>query len=292
MSYKVHHLNCATLCMSGGRLLSGKGSLFQKALMPCHCLLIETDDGLVLIDTGFGYQDITSPTFPDTYLAKYFLGASLNIEECALTQIKKMGFSASDVRHIVLTHMDPDHAGGLIDFPQAKVHILAKELQAATQPITLWEKARYMQHMWKHGPDWQTHVVQGESWYGFESVQVLSDKLFDILLIPLFGHTRGHCGVAVSTKDGWILHCGDAYFHRSEINRESKTPSGLFWLQSLDDVSRAERLYNQSRLRELNKNYGDEIKLIASHDHDEFDCCKGVIHQLGKCEIKQPEICY
>ncbi len=29
-------------------------------------------------------------------------------------------------------------------------------------------------------------------------------------LVPLFGHTRGHCGVAVRTEQGWLFHAGDA----------------------------------------------------------------------------------
>jgi glyoxylase-like metal-dependent hydrolase (beta-lactamase superfamily II) len=29
-------------------------------------------------------------------------------------------------------------------------------------------------------------------------------------LVPLFGHTRGHCGVAVRTASGWLFHVGDA----------------------------------------------------------------------------------
>jgi len=292
MGYKVHHLNCATLCMTGGRLLTGKGSFFKRARMSCHCLLIETDEGLVLVDTGFAYKDICNPTFPDTYLAKYFLGATMDLDLCALSQIRALGYSADDVRHIVLTHLDPDHSGGLMDFPNATVHVLAKELRAATKPVTLWEKARYMQHMWAHEPNWKAHTIKGESWYGFESVQVLSSKLFDILLIPLFGHSRGHCGVAISTENGWILHCGDAYFHSSEITKDIATPRGLYWLQSLDDTSRAERIYNQERLSELKKQFGSEIQLISSHDHDEYDCCKGMVHNLAKSEKRILEVCY
>jgi hypothetical protein len=29
-------------------------------------------------------------------------------------------------------------------------------------------------------------------------------------LVPLFAHTRGHCGVAVQTEAGWLFHVGDA----------------------------------------------------------------------------------
>jgi len=42
-------------------------------------------------------------------------------------------------------------------------------------------------------------------------VRALPGARDDVLLIPLPGHSRGHCGVAVKTGEGWLLHCGDAY---------------------------------------------------------------------------------
>ena len=45
---KVHHLNCGTMHM-------------PTAPLVCHVLLVETDGGLVLVDTGFGLQDIADP---------------------------------------------------------------------------------------------------------------------------------------------------------------------------------------------------------------------------------------
>lgn len=290
MGYKVHHLNCGTFCMHGGRLMTGKGSLLRKAEMCCHCLLIETDQGLVLVDTGFAHKDITSPTFPQTQLLKHAMGAKFLPEECAAIQIKALGLSPHDVTHIILTHLDPDHAGGLMDFPNAQVHVQARELEAALNPVTLWEKTRYRQYLWRHKPNWRTYSPEGEKWHGFDAVRALSGDLYDILLVPLQGHTRGHCGVAVSTENGWLLHCGDAYFHSAEVSADSaaKTPVGLFLLQTFDDVSRAERIYNQNRLRQLKRQHGDDITLIASHDYGAFDLCKDMTRPLAKQPLLQP----
>ena len=285
MSLKLHHLNCGSLCMMGGRLLSGKGSVLQRADMSCHCLLVESNDGLVLIDTGFAFEDCSHPRFPDTFLVKHAVGAKMDPAESALTQIQALGFSAADVRHIIVTHLDPEHAGGLMDFPHARVHVWERELEAALHPMTLWEKTRYRQYLWSHKPRWQTHQMAGEKWFGFETVQVLSDQLYDILLVPLLGHSRGHCGVAVSTDQGWLLHCGDAYYTSAEVAPEGsgKVPAGLHLLQAFDDVCRADRLFNQQRLRTLNAEQNGYVKLICSHDHDEFGRCQGTVHTLGKC---------
>ena len=56
------------------------------------------------------------------------------VETTALAQLEGLGFSASDVRHIAITHLDLDHSGGLPDFPDADVHVLAPELEAALHP--------------------------------------------------------------------------------------------------------------------------------------------------------------
>ncbi len=59
-------------------------------------------------------QDVLSkPRRRLAYTWPAVLNTRLKEEDTALRQIEAMGFSASDVRHIVLTHMDFDHAGGL-----------------------------------------------------------------------------------------------------------------------------------------------------------------------------------
>ena len=40
-------------------------------------------------------------------------------------------------------------------------------------------------------------------------------------MTPLFGHSLGHSGVAIDTGNGSLLHCGDAYFHRGEVDRNA-----------------------------------------------------------------------
>jgi glyoxylase-like metal-dependent hydrolase (beta-lactamase superfamily II) len=37
-------------------------------------------------------------------------------------------------------------------------------------------------------------------------------------MVPLLGHTAGHCGITLQTDGGWMLHAGDAYFHRWELD--------------------------------------------------------------------------
>ncbi len=59
---KVHHLNCGSMCPLGRRLLSGEGGWLAPANMCCHCLLIEGRNGLILVDTGLGTADVSTPS--------------------------------------------------------------------------------------------------------------------------------------------------------------------------------------------------------------------------------------
>jgi hypothetical protein len=58
---RVYHLNASTMCPMGARFVNRSGGVFQRGRLVCHVLLVEANDGLVLVDTGFGMNDITNP---------------------------------------------------------------------------------------------------------------------------------------------------------------------------------------------------------------------------------------
>jgi glyoxylase-like metal-dependent hydrolase (beta-lactamase superfamily II) len=84
--------------------------------------------------------------------------------------------------------------------------------------------------------------------------------------VPLFGHTRGHTGVAVKDGDRWLLHCGDAFFHRGEIATPPHCPPVLKAFQNVNSADNAERRANSERLRELARTRAGEVELFCSHD--------------------------
>jgi glyoxylase-like metal-dependent hydrolase (beta-lactamase superfamily II) len=272
---RIHHLNCGTCCPAGGRLFDGTSDSPFGHLV-CHCLLIETDAGLVLVDTGFGTRDIAHPT---RRLSPFFLtlnNIQLRCEETALAQVRALGFDPADVRHIVVTHLDFDHAGGLEDFPNAAVHVTAREREVADERAggAFVGTRRYRPQQWDDMQDWRLYPFGGgERWFGFDAVRDLQGLPPEILLVPLAGHTWGHAGVAVREDSGrWLLHAADAYFYRGEIGSERYScPPGLRGYQRMMEVDRAARLQNQQRIRRLSLDHGDEVRIFCAHDAVEFE---------------------
>jgi glyoxylase-like metal-dependent hydrolase (beta-lactamase superfamily II) len=171
------------------------------------CLVAETNQGLLLVDTGLGLHDYARPTRMMRGFM-HVLRAERDPDLAIVRQVARMGYKPEDVRNIVLTHLHLDHAGGLPDFPQAQVHVYRREYEALGHPRKLLEIA-YNKPDFEYGPRWKIHEMRGEKWYDFEAVRLPGIEP-EVWLVPLHGHTSGHCGVALQTGKGWIFHCGDA----------------------------------------------------------------------------------
>jgi glyoxylase-like metal-dependent hydrolase (beta-lactamase superfamily II) len=260
------------MCPRGQALINGGGSLFERARLVSHCLLIETDvHGLVLVDTGIGVEDVR-----DTRRLGPLFGRAMAVDATqtrmpALAQVEALGFHREDVRHLVLTHLDFDHAGGLPDFPHAVVHVHAKEKEAALSGLTLNQKERYRRSQFAHGPAWETYEAVGEAWRGVPAVRQLDGLPPEILALPLPGHSQGHAAIAVDTGRGWLIHGGDAYFHRSVT--QSGDPSGMPWalraVEHLVAFDHRRVRTNHSVLAALARH--DDMTLFSAHDPVEYE---------------------
>ncbi|WP_336207718.1 MBL fold metallo-hydrolase [Nonomuraea sp. LPB2021202275-12-8] len=261
---QIHHLNCGSV-----RQIEPTYPGLAPAHAVNHCLLIETDsDGLVLVETGLGLDDVRNPG--DTLGADWVELSQpvLDEDETAIRQVARLGYDPADVRHIIVTHLDVDHCGGLPDFREARVHVLAAELEAALGQAPSF---RYRPAHWAHDPHWVTYPADsGEDWFGFTSLRAKGLPP-EIRLVPLGGHTDGHTGVAVHDGDRWILHCGDAYYYHRELDEDPHPHPLLDLVQTSSEVHHDLRVGTQARLRELVRRHGDEVSLVSAHDPWEFE---------------------
>jgi len=245
--------------------------VLQRGELCCHCLLVESSDGLVLVDTGYGLRDVADPRSRLSAFFLAMLSPDFRAEMTAVRQIEALGFAASDVRHIVLTHLDFDHAGGLDDFPNARVHLLEKERASALHRTTWLDRQRYRPQQWSSRSRWVAHGgAGGESWFGFQGACAGGGLPAGLALVPLHGHTFGHAGVAIQSDRGWLLQAGDAYFHHGEMQADPWCTPGLRFYQTLMEKQRRVRLANQQRLRELVAANVD-LQVFCSHDPVEFE---------------------
>lgn len=244
--------------------------------MVCHCLILETARGLVLVDTGFGAADVALPRqLPAPFRALF--RPELAPADTAVAHLRRLGLDPRDVRHIVVTHLDLDHAGGIADFPEATVHVHALEKRAASHPATFGERRRYVRAQFADHERWALYGDrEGDAWLGLQALRPLEDLGADVALVPLHGHSRGHSGVLVGTGGGWLLHAGDAYFHEDELAEPPRAPAGLAAFQRLVAVDDAARRSNQQRLRALHRDHRDRVAIFCAHDTAELE-------RLGAC---------
>ena len=249
---KVHHLNCGTMRPPG------------VPDLVAHVLLCETDRGLVLVDTGFGLHDVADPRRIGP--ARHLTRPVLDPHETALRQVERLGFTREDVRHVVLTHFDSDHVGGLADFPGARVHLTAAEALGAVHAPTRRERRRFQPPQWAHGPRLVEHGLDGEEWRVFAAARQLTEVDPGVVLVSMPGHTRGHAAVAVDTGEGWVLHAGDAFYHHSVLDGRRGGPPALALMERTIAFDRRQVRANHERLAELHRRGEPDLLIVCSHD--------------------------
>ncbi|MCW5695727.1 MAG: NAD-dependent epimerase/dehydratase family protein [Bauldia sp.] len=96
-------------------------SLRWNALPAIFALIEHPVHGPVLWDTGYAprYYDATR-RLPWRAL-RWLVPTDIHESDSAVAQLEKLGFAPSDVKWIILSHFDPDHFGGLKDFPEARI---------------------------------------------------------------------------------------------------------------------------------------------------------------------------
>ena len=104
-------------------------------VLPFTFFVLQSDDHLVLVDTG--YEDN-----PFTREATEFWG--LQDWVAPETLLGRIGFAPEDVDTVIITHHHFDHAGNLRAFPNATFHIQRREVNSFMNKLSAPPRLRWM----------------------------------------------------------------------------------------------------------------------------------------------------
>lgn len=214
---------------------------------PIMVYVIEHPAALVVVDTGLHpelargkdrLRDL-APLF-EPHLAPDGADALGNV-------LSHAGFEPGDVTHAVLTHLHFDHAGGLLELPNATVVVQRREWAELADERLVSKGA----------------VNPDDVDLGHQRVELDGDRdLFgdgSITCLLTDGHTAGHQSVRVRASDGVYVLCGDCCYLRRTLTHEHLPP--FAW-----DHDR-----QRASIRRLAAEQRDGATLLFGHDLDQQD---------------------
>ncbi|MCU0509046.1 MAG: MBL fold metallo-hydrolase [Anaerolineae bacterium] len=212
---KVHLVSDGVFWTDGGTNFGVvPKTLWEKVIQPdelnripmqLRCLLIESDAGLILVDTGYG--DKLAPRRQEALNlhGMFRLGGEL----------ATLGYKPEDVAIVLNTHLHGDHAGGNTKlaedgsiapaFPNATYMAQRLELADATYPNERTRNAYFPENFLPLGnlcrgnQDTVLHVLNGDT-HITDTVRTLTTP----------GHTRAHQAVIVESAGESAIFLADA----------------------------------------------------------------------------------
>jgi glyoxylase-like metal-dependent hydrolase (beta-lactamase superfamily II) len=251
---------------ASARLMTGRGSLVGGYAVSLTCLLVARPEGLVLVDTGWGSPTVNDPRrFPGTLFALTAGAPCAAAEDTALGRVRALGLRGEDVTDVVLTHLDIDHVGGLVDFPHARVHVSRAEHAARferRQPFRSW--IHDSRPAFAHGPRFCVAAWTDHAELGFgRSADVFGDD--SVVLLEANGHTPGHAAVLVRASAQLLLHAGDSFVHHAELDGEDGLPLGVRLYRHILHEDKPGAQVTLARLRTLRRERSD-VTIVNAHD--------------------------
>lgn len=207
---KLYKIETGNLKLDGGAMFGVVPKVLWQKLYPAdennlanwamRCLLIETGNRKVLIDTGMG----------DKQGAKFFSYYYPNGEETLESSLKKNGFNFDDITDVILTHLHFDHVGGAVKynekreliptFPNATYHVSQSQWELATNPNRR-EKASFLPENFVPLQDYNClNLIEKEG----ELIPGIRIKIFN-------GHTVGQIIPYITYKNKKIAYGADLF---------------------------------------------------------------------------------
>ncbi len=213
--------------------LAQRGLSTVQLTVPYTCLLIDTGEHKVLVDTGAGHlADHAAGIFPG-------LDHSTSTSGHLTASLKAAGVNPGDIDTVIITHGHPDHLGGTVDdngqlqFPNARYFMSRAEWEFWMSPNAEATMMPAMVHIARHNLDpIEDRVTLVED--GFEIVP-------GVRALDAAGHTVGHMGVVVESEGQRLIHLCDCCLHA--LQTEHPTWTAVFDADPARVVETRRRLF-------------------------------------------------
>lgn len=216
-------------CQHPTCMVTGRAGLGRSTFPALVGRITHPTRGTVLFDTGYG-ETLRTATDPVARLYRRVLPYRLAPGEACVHQLAAAGIAAGDVHAIVLSHLHPDHAGGLTDFPQAKIY-LSRAAFAARAPAAFRARARAGLIRDLFPDDLGTRALffedaprtgdSGDADFS-EGADIFGDR--SLIAVPLPGHAPGHFGIRLETIGGRAVFLAADAAWLSQCYREMLEP--------------------------------------------------------------------
>jgi len=184
---------------------------------PVPAFLLETDEGLILFDTGC-HPDAMLPGDQGRWPYAFQRRVPWDGGEktTVMYYLKQLGISPDDINTIILSHMHNDHAGCVEFFPKAKFIVAEAEFSACLKAYAMH---RYMSsYIWKDTDTW-TKMNLNWSLLDREDGDIQVAKGVTILNLGP-GHAPGMLALKVDLENqGSVILASDCLYNKNNYEK-------------------------------------------------------------------------
>ena len=270
---KLDKIEAGSFLADGGAMFGVVPKRVWQKRYPCNeenfctlvmrCLVIKTDEKLIVIDTGTGDKQLE-------YLKYYHFRDIVNFD----TALNKLGYSAAEVTDVILTHLHFDHCGTCTKFNNDKSEV-----------VPVFPNANY----WVGKAQWENflnpNVREGDSYFQENMLPVEKAGMLKLVEknqyicpeveVKIFnGHTVGQLAPYVHYGDKTLVFTGDVIPFQAALPIAWVSAYDTFPITSMEDK---ERMLSEAA----------EKQQILFFEHDAYnECC--TVHKVnGKYRVER-----
>ena len=240
-----------------GLLVPG-GSFTKQIDSNFSAFLIKHRDEYFLFDTGMGRQidgqyraDMPLWWRPFFKYEAPVLPAREQLDRAGIPPLKR----------VILSHSHWDHAGGVLDFPEAKIAVAAAEMELIRRP-TNGPGGTWASQIGSDSIKWDLLEFKPQPYRGYaQSLDLFGDGA--VVLVPMPGHTPGSIGIFLTVDSGRVyFFIGDVAWTVDAI----KAGAPKFWAAGALVDGHAEQTHSSVEQLRAMMVKDPALVLLPAHD--------------------------